>query len=271
MIIKIKLPFLLRALRKLNFPRKLGVLERLYGWALNRHGVTWVDCSNDIEWKLDLSDSCHRWIVYGNYEGGEGIELAKQFLQNGGVYVDSGANIGQWLLFLGHLPNIRALEFEPVRSERSWLEECVTLQDDWNVEIFDFGLSSKDTEVEIQLDGPRSTLNMDWYEGKNLARETVSLKRLDATLNELKVETVDFWKLDTEGAEKEALIGAEDYLATQKIRCIYFECNPANYSAIKKLLESFDYQIFELHKGKLTPKIDTEIAFTQDLVTMPNQ
>ena len=139
------------------------------------------------------------------------------------------------------------------------------------MEIFDFGLSSKDTEVEIQLDDPRSTLNMDWYAGKNLARETVSLKRLDATLNELKVETVDFWKLDTEGAEKEALIGAEDYLATQKIRCIYFECNPANYSAIKKLLESFDYQIFELHKGKLTPKIDTEIAFTQDLVTMPNQ
>ena len=222
MTIKAKLPFSLRLIRKLDFPRKLGVLERLYGHTLKRHGVTWVDCSNNVEWKLDLSDSCHRWIVYGKYEGGYGIELAKQFLKGGGTYVDSGANIGQWLLFLGHLPNLRALEFEPVRSERAWLNECVSAQDNWNVEIFDFGLSSENAEVEIQLNGPRSTLNMDWYQDRNLARENVSLRRLDKTLSELEVDTVDFWKLDTEGAEKEALIGAEAYLKNQKIPISFF-------------------------------------------------
>ena len=124
----IKIPLSLNVIRKYDFPKKLGLLEILFGKTLKMFGVAWVSCSNGIVWKLNLEDPCHRWIVYGKYEGGQGIDLAKDKLRNGGVYVDSGANIGQWVLYLSDLKNVKTLAFEPVKSERKWLTKCVGVQ-----------------------------------------------------------------------------------------------------------------------------------------------
>ena len=121
----IKLPATLNFIRRFEFPKKLGILERIYGRNLDSIGAGWVICSNGIVWKLDLKDPCHRWIVYGKYEGGAGIDLAMEKLKNGGVYIDSGANIGQWLLYIANLKGVKTIAFEPVKSERNWLAKCV--------------------------------------------------------------------------------------------------------------------------------------------------
>jgi len=265
----IKLPLLLNILRKFNFPKKLGVLEYLYGKRLNRKGVCWVICSNKVIWKLDLSDACHRWIVFGLYEGGEGINYAAAQLKEGSVYIDSGANIGQWLIYLGGIPGLRSLAFEPVNSEREWLEECLNYQSKWDTEVVNCGLGSEKAHTEIQIDGSRSTLNTDWYVEKDLPRTTISIQRLDDVLKEKKIAQVDFWKLDVEGAELEALKGAKEILKRQKIKCIYFECHPTNYKAIIQLLSLYNYNIFDIQNGVVTPKTDTEISVTRDLVATP--
>ena len=218
----IKLPLLLRILREYNFPRKLGILERLYGRHLNKHGVCWVLCSNGVKWKLDLTDPGHRWIVFGMYEGGRGIDYARSQLKDGGVYVDSGANIGQWLLYLGSIPGLRSLAFEPVGSEREWLKECLDHQSKWDTQIIDCGLGSAKAELEIQVHGSRSTLHLDWYVGKNLPKITISMDRLDDVLEQNEVTQVDFWKLDVEGAELEALKGAKEMLKKTKNRMHIF-------------------------------------------------
>lgn len=72
-------------MRRFDFPRKLGVLEFLFGKLFSAKGVGWVECSNALNWKLDLDDTSHRWIVYGKYEGGLGIDLARKVLENGGL------------------------------------------------------------------------------------------------------------------------------------------------------------------------------------------
>jgi len=159
---EINLPLLLRLVRRLEFPKKLGLLERLFGQRLSQNGVCWVECTNGVSWKLDLTDSCHRWIVFGKYEGGAGIDLAFSALKNGGVYIDSGANIGQWLLYLGHIIGLKSLAFEPVSSQREWLKESLSVQNNWDVDIFESGLGSENAELDIQVNGPRSTLQMDW-------------------------------------------------------------------------------------------------------------
>lgn len=74
-----------------------------------------------------------------------------------GVFADSGANIGQWLLYLGQLRGVRALEFEPVTSQRQWLQECIEQQSDWSCRVFPCGLGSREEEKEIQCYGARST------------------------------------------------------------------------------------------------------------------
>jgi FkbM family methyltransferase len=269
MIDEKKLPLSLRMIRKASFPRKLGILERFYGRKLSLNGVCWVRCANGILWKLDLSDACHRWIVFGKYEGGAGIDLAYSVLKNGGVYIDSGANIGQWLLYLGHIEGLRSLAIEPVRSENNWLTECVSVQSQWRVDIFKFGLGSEEAELDIQVNGARSTLQMDWYTAENYIREKTAIKRLGSVLESLEIESVDFWKLDTEGAELEALKGASEYLQQQKIGIIYFECHPSNYQEISALMASFNYGIFDLVDGQLSKKMDLEISEMQDLVARP--
>lgn len=262
----LELPKSLRQVRRLEFPRKLGILEKLYGKSLEKLGKGWVRCSNNVVWKLNLVDPCHRWIVYGKYEGGDGIDFARTKLENGGVYLDSGANIGQWLLFIASMGNVNSLAFEPVSTERAWLDECLKAQEGWNVSILPFGLGSAAKEIEIQMDGPRSTLNLDWYQGKNFQREKIQLRRLEEVLNELGVEKVNFWKLDVEGAELEALHGAVSLLSSKNIDYIYFECHPDNYIDIRELLNKYDYGIYDLVKGNLVTKKEEKIFATQDLI-----
>lgn len=265
------LPLALRLLRKLPLPRKLGLLEALFGQALSRAGVGWVRCANGVDWKLDLVDPTHRWIVFGAYEGGLGIEFARSRLKDGGVYVDSGANIGQWLLYLGALPGVRTLAFEPVDSQRHWLEACVARQSHWSspCEILPFGLGAADQEVEIQCDGARSTTQLSWYQGKQLQRQTITIRRLDEVLQSAGIHQVEIWKLDVEGAEDAALLGAEHYLAHQRIRAIYFEARPANYGRCKDLLEGWGYRIHRLGRHGPQPISLDRLEAMEDLLALP--
>ena len=266
-----RLPVGLGLLRKLALPKKLGLLEFLYGSALATREIEWVQCSNGITWKLDLRDPTHRWIVYGDYEGGIGISFAKNALKDGGVFVDSGSNIGQWLLYLGSIPNVRALEFEPVESQRLWLEECLDRQTDWQCKTFPWALGAKESETEIQCDGARSTLRPDWYKIKNLHKQSIKIKRLDDILEEEAVNHVELWKLDVEGAEYDALLGATGYLASQRIKRLYFECHHSSYLLSKKLLFECGYRLYDLTESGLQLKIDEVIHATQDLVALPDR
>src|SRR2546425_5540873 len=110
-------PAILRALQHLEFPRKLGICERLFGAALSRQGIRWVDTAAGIPWKLDLACATHRWIVYGKYEGRAFLDWARANLPAHGMVVDSGANIGQMLLYLAQwVPHGRLLAIEPGRE-----------------------------------------------------------------------------------------------------------------------------------------------------------
>lgn len=265
----LKLPLSLRLLRRLPFPRKLGILERLYGKCLAPYGTQWVNCSNNVIWKLDLDDACHRWIVYGDYEGGSGIALARKALESGGVYVDSGANIGQWLLYLGSDKNIQALAFEPVSSQHDWLADCLAQQDNWNVSLFKHGLGNQACSLQIQCHGARSTLHLDWFKDQNLPKELIQILPLDQVARSCGINTIQFWKLDVEGAELSALQGAGNLLKEQRIKTIYFECHQDSYRDVTKLLSQYDYEIFYLRKDKLFTLTDPSISSSRDLVARP--
>ena len=258
-------------LRKLPLPKKLGLLENIYGETLESAGISWVKCRNGARWKLDLEDPTHRWIVYGEYEGGTGIRYAMKALENGGVFVDSGANIGQWILYLGSLPGVQALEFEPVSSQRHWLEECVHAQKSWNCQVLPYGLGSSDSTIDIQVNGARSTLRSDWYTTSNCPKENIAIRRLDTLLEARGISCVQLWKLDVEGAEYDALIGATGYLKKQLIKNIFLECHPSNYAKTKELLNHHNYDLYDLTEMGIRPKNDSRINSTQDIVAKPRQ
>jgi FkbM family methyltransferase len=231
----------LAVLRALPLPRILGLLERLYGRALAKHEIAWIRTASGVVWKLDLRDSCQRWIVYGDYEGKVQMDWIRSWLRAGGTVVDSGASIGQMLLYLAPLPDLKIHAFEPIPASASWLRECLHRQDGWTVEVIETALSDHRGTLQLQVAGPHSTARMDWYQDRQHSRAQVNTVPLDDYSDESGIAQIRFWKLDVEGSEAQALAGAQRLLSQQRIDALLVESCAESDAAIHALLSRHGY------------------------------
>src|SRR5437868_6631493 len=139
----VALPFPVTLIQPVDFPRKLGICERIFGNRLSALGSCWVKTAAGVCWKLDLTNPTHRWIVYGKYEGRGFLDWARKFLKPDAMIVDSGANIGQMLLYLAQwVPQGKVLAFEPGREQADWLQECLCVNAGLPVEVLRYGLGA---------------------------------------------------------------------------------------------------------------------------------
>jgi FkbM family methyltransferase len=266
-----KLPLLLRLMQRIDFPHKLGICERLFGKKLSRSGTRWVQCANGVFWKLDLSNSSHRWCVFGDYEGASQMRWVRQWLKDGGHAVDSGANIGQMTLSMLPLEGVTIHAFEPTKSAGDWLEYCVHASALSKVRLIRSGLSSQPGRMAIQLDGARSTLRMDWYRNAGLETETVELIRLDDYLKKVGVSSVRLWKLDVEGHELEALAGASLSLDRKAIDAILIEVSESTFDDVKSFLAQKRYELFEISGTGSLGKFVGAVKHNFNLVAIPRR
>jgi len=225
---KFTLPTILVLLRKIPFHRKLGILERLFGKQLKKAGVVWAGTSAGPIWKLDLQNHTHRWIVYGDYEGPGFIRWAKKWVRKDSIVVDSGANIGQVLLYLA--PKIKTgtwIAVEPHPMARKWLKECLQEQDGWRVRVEPFGLGE-------HLD--RCSMSEDWG-GDILGSHThlqtgtgdIPVMTLDYYARKNFITKIRLWKLDMEGGEEAALRGAEELFRQRAIEALVMETDEKRF------------------------------------------
>lgn len=235
------LPFLLRLLQRIDFPHKLGLCERLFGDDLTAMGICWVETAAGIPWKLDLRNATHRWIAYGKYEGAPFLNWAKDFLPHNGIIVDSGANIGQMLLYLAQwVPRGKVLAIEPGKHQADWLHECLEANPQLPVELIRVGLGPVKQSAFLEEAGAADR-HGSWNRISNIGGEPIQLVPLSYVLHERSIENVDLWKLDVEGFEIPALEGAGELLAAHKIRALYIELRGENGRTIRKYLEPFGY------------------------------
>lgn len=244
------LPWGLRSLRRLPIPHKLGFLDRLYGNHLAKSKIQWIETANGPIWKLDLRNPTHRWIVYGDYQGPTGIGWMKKWLAGGGNVVDSGANIGQTVLYFASLPGTKVYAFEPFLEAANWLEECLKFQTGWQVQVIHSGLHSYTDDLELIVPeiegahGAQSTLCTEWYKNRARKVEEINVTRLDDFMERKGIHHVRLWKLDVEGWEVHAINGASSALEKQSIDAIFAEVAPVNFPDIRKLCNDFNYRIY---------------------------
>jgi FkbM family methyltransferase len=243
----------LRIAQRLEFRHKLGICERLFGRSLAPHGICWIRTAAGLPWKLDLSSPTDRWIVYGKYEGAPFLDWAKRSLPPDGVVVDSGANIGQMLLYLAQwVPRGKVLAFEPGEAAAGWLSECLELNRDLPVELIRCGLGSEERELSLASVGiPESHGSSNQIRPAG-AGAPVRVRRLADLLGERGLDRVDLWKLDVEGHELEALAGAEPLLRRKAIRALYCELAFGHGDQIRSYLARFGYecQLFDARGGR---------------------
>jgi FkbM family methyltransferase len=240
-----ELPLLVRLLQKIEFPHKLGVMDRFFGRALAEHDVCWVQTGAGMPWKLDLRNSAHRWIVYGKYEGPGFHRWARQSVRRNGVIVDSGANIGQMLVYLAPLvPEGRVLAFEPGRTQADWIAECLLVNPGLPVELIRSGLGSREGTELLNDQGSPITYGAQSFISKT--GTPVQVVRLEDELKRRAIEKVALWKLDVEGYEVPALEGATSLLRKKAIAAIYAELHEENGQRTKGFLSDFGYRCYAI-------------------------
>lgn len=151
------------------------------------------------------------------------------------VIFDVGANDAQWsahlLKALGH--NCRVIQFEPspgcqeiLRAQQcaqTILIDAAASDQPGTATLYSLGFGSRFASLHPRRDT--------FVRGHSLTQVAVRVVTIDEVMDELKIEIVDFMKLDIEGNELAALRGAGRSLASKRIKALTFEFGSGNINS----------------------------------------
>lgn len=150
------------------------------------------------------------------------------------VLFDVGANVGNYTRALLNCfgDNCVIHSFEPAEKTFQTLSQNIKTD---NVILNNFGISNEATVATLYYDKEKSPFSSVYqrqsdYHTKDFGKksETIKLDTIDNYCNKNNIEYIDFLKLDIEGHEVKALMGAHKMLSSKKIGAIQFEfcsCN----------------------------------------------
>jgi FkbM family methyltransferase len=180
-----------------------------------------VRIRDDAYGYADLSDGFLRLIVIdGDYEK-DFFRIADALLQEGGEFLDVGANHG--LLSFGVArklgQRVRFHLFEPDPKLLESIDKTLKLYPSMRAEINPLAVCDEDGTIQFQVQKEQTGASHITKSGGVPIRSI----KLDTYLNEKGLDCVQLLKLDIEGYELSALRGAEHFLKHHRIQAIYFE------------------------------------------------
>lgn len=183
------------------------------------------------------------------------------------IIFDVGANEGRYAEFiLKHYPLSDFYCFEPHPKTFSRLEKRL---DGADVNCRKEALGSKvgvqtlyernDFPDGSEMASLHKRVITDFHKAKS-DEYSVTVNTVDKLVKDLKLERVDFIKIDVEGHELEVLKGAKKTIADNKLKIIQFEFNHPNIAS-RVFMRDFrdilpDYTFFRLRENNLLPVLD---------------
>jgi FkbM family methyltransferase len=156
-------------------------------------------------------------FVTGNYEPNE-FFLLSHVIRPGMIFVDAGANMGLYTLFVARKigEHGTVLAIEPSTRECERLLRNVAINSLSNIRLFRNAVSDSCSDVDLLIAEDKwsghNTLGAFAYDTPLAIKETVRACRLDDIVSREGLSRVDIIKLDIEGAELRALKGASEIL-----------------------------------------------------------
>ena len=179
------------------------------------------------------------------------IEIVRRLLSQGDVFVDGGANVGLYSLVAATRVGSsgKVIAFEPARETRRALRENVSLSDFHNVEIRSAALADRAGTLNLTVfEGDAAALTS-FSPGKHEGGHTeqVPVVTLDDALAGSKPRVI---KLDLEGAEHAALVGAKRILSEREatflieVEADHLARQGASVAMVTDLLAANQYELF---------------------------
>ncbi len=198
-----------------------------------------------------------------NYDidsNGEGRVLKKLSMFPFSCIFDVGANVGDYALRVVDLlpaATYHAFEIAPPTYEIL----CDKTKSLKNIIVNNVGLSDAKKEVKINYFPANSTVTSIYhtsYPGESKVIKANVIKG-DDYIETQGIHSIDFLKIDVEGAEHLVLFGFKNTLMNRKIEVIQFEYGKANIRA-RFLLADY-YELFEKHGYKIGKIYPTYVDF----------
>ena len=179
--------------------------------------------------------------------------------------IDGGASIGdisQKLSYMFPCSTVYAIEPYPVFHTN--LEQIAS--ENKKIQAVKIALSDKNGSIVLKInksEGTNSLLRSS-EEGsaiygdliKTIGEIEVKSQMLDTFIDENSIEQVDLLKLDLQGSELPALLGASKSLSDGRIKCIlceimfhpHYEFQPSASAILHELMDKYDYKLFNLYQ-----------------------
>jgi FkbM family methyltransferase len=232
-----------------------------------------------VAMKVDIAKQMGNAIYWRGAHDWAPIFVLEKFLKKGDTFIDVGANQGEYSLWAARKVGSKGkvIAFEPMQQLFDQLTENIRLNESFQKTIIPIKLGLSDKKGEVTLfasedsnEGTNTIYNTDKF---SIELGKIQLDTLDEQLDELKINTVNFLKVDVEGAELQVLKGTLNTLKNNrpillleinKDACIAGGYMPED---ILDLLKPFNYSFSKIGLRGSLSKVDVLPDFCNILAT----
>ena len=186
-----------------------------------------------------------KWIVgshlhgcwLGSYELGMQTRLVQE-VDDGSVFLDVGANAGFYTLLAAlRVGPGRVYAVEPLPANIVYLRKHLAMNRIRNVEVLEIAISDRAGVASFACEATRAMGKLDG--GGTLTVETATV---DSLIAERRIQVPDCIKMDIEGAEYRALLGATRCFRERRPKLFLATHGQAVHDDCCRLLASWDYE-----------------------------
>ena len=237
-------------------------------WSRKRKATSLTVIKNydrDLKMEVDLSKTMGASLFWTGFHEFNEMRFLNAFLKKDMVFIDVGANQGEFSLFVSkRLTEGFVLAFEPMSLFFDRLLSNVRFNGLSNIKCLKVGLADHVADVPIYYNAT-NPLN---HEGlaslypinvNDVNMEVITITTMDEAVANESLSRVDFIKIDVEGSEWPVLKGAQSVLRKFK-PALMVELNmetsmKAGYKVedMVSWLRGFGYVPYQLIKGRLEP------------------
>ncbi len=214
-----------------------------------------INYGERLHWALDSGKVCDAvpWL-----------DRIEPLISSNDIVFDIGANIGVVTNWFAHrCQHVHAFEPHPDNFEK--IKSQKKLRNMNNITVHDIALGKEKSRMQLHVKEFHGHHSLgDVVSSQTVGKIEVNVRTVDAISEELKIDKINFMKIDVEGFESDVLRGASRLLQNKKIDYILFELQDTILHSINRTSKEvfqiiFDagYQIIDLNGNSIVDSTST--------------